>query len=224
MSKKKLLRYEQFSQMPHCFECPAFINPQLTNNLGEVVELKGKWNEYFGNPNPITLELGCGRGEYTVSLAQRYPNRNFIGVDIKGNRMHVGALSALEQELDNVAFLRMPIECIEHFFAAHEVAEIWITFADPQPFKPRKRLTSPLFLARYRKVIAPDTVFHLKTDSDILYQSTIEVLEQEKGTILYQNNDIYATPLLFDELNCKTNYEKIHLALGKTIKYLRFQL
>jgi len=225
MSKKKLLRYAQFSALPNSYECPDYHQPELRDHKREVVELRGRWAAaHFGNEQPLTLELGCGRGEYTVALAERYPERNFIGIDIKGNRMHVGASTAIERGLHNAAFVRMPIECIQHFFAPGEVSEIWITFADPQPVKPRKRLTSRPFLARYRPFLAPEHRIHLKTDSDILYESTLEVIAEEGAELLYQNNDIYAAALAFSELECKTHYEKIHLALGKTIKYLCFRL
>lgn len=222
MAKRKLLRYEQVSKLPNTYQIPNFMQPDVLDGKGEKVEIKGNWHRHFGNNNPITLELGCGRGEYTIDLARRYPNRNFIGIDLKGNRLWMGASTAINEGLHNAAFARAPIEHIRQLFAEGEVAEIWVTFADPQPFKPRKRLTSARFLELYRPLLAKEHLLHLKTDSSVLYESTVEVVPEVKGTILYQNDDIYSAPLAFPELECQTNYEKIHRALGKTIKYLRF--
>lgn len=225
MSKQKLLRYAQFSSMPHCYECADFMHPQLTDHQGQRLEVKGRWAaDVFGNTAPLTLELGCGRGEYTVGLAERHPERNFIGIDLKGNRMHVGATAALQKGLTNVRFVRSPIECLGHFFGAGEVAQIWITFADPQPLKPKKRLTSERFLGVYAGFLAEEHLLHLKTDSDILYQSTLEVLQAGGHRIHYQNADIYAQALDYTELAWTTYYERLHTALGKRIKYLRFSL
>jgi len=169
-----------------------------------------------------TTELACGGGEYTVQLAQMHPDRNFIGVDIKGNRIWKGAKAALGEGLNNAAFARFRIEKIVHFFGRQEISDIWITFADPFLKKPNRRLTGPVFLERYRKILKPGGVIHLKTDSDELYDYTLRVIYAENLTIEYQNNDIYNGPLVLPELDFKTYYERMHLEKGKSIKYVRF--
>ena len=193
---------------------------------GAPIDLRGKWAEqHFGNAQPLTLELACGRGEYTLGLAKRYPERNFIGVDIKGARIWKGAHLALNEGLTNVAFLRTRIEQIALFFAPQEVAEIWITFPDPflRESKANRRLTSPFFIAQYRRILAPNGIVHLKTDEPNLYAFTLETLAADAATaLLYSDDDIYALPLPFPELELKTYYEQMHLAEGKTIKYVRF--
>lgn len=200
-------------------------NPLLEGAKGKI-DLKGKWKAlHFQNEHPITLELACGRGEYSLDLARRYPQKNFIGVDIKGARIWKGAHIALEEQLSNVAFLRTKIELINPFFAKDEVEEIWITFPDPflRESKVRRRLTASNFLERYRLFLKKGGLVHLKTDDPTLYNFTLETLEADpQVTILYQNNDIYAQPLLFEELSTTTYYEKMHLANGKQIKYVRF--
>ncbi|MCL4120330.1 UNVERIFIED_CONTAM: hypothetical protein GTU68_012628 [Idotea baltica] len=199
--------------------------PSLTGSQGPV-DLKGRWaKDHFNNDNPITLELACGKGEYTLGLAERYPDRNFIGVDIKGARIWKGAKAALERNMSNVAFLRTRIEQITHFFAAGEVDSIWITFADPFLGKPNRRLTSPYFLSAYRKIMQPEAILHLKTDDSTLYESSLEVLTADPSAqIVYQNNDIYSGPLYTPELEIKTFYEQQHLKSGRLIKYVRFTL
>lgn len=192
------------------------------------VDLKGKWaKEHFNNANPITLELACGGGEYTVGLAHNFPDRNFIGVDVKGNRLWKGAKTALEASLANVAFLRTRIEIIDHFFAPEEVAEIWITFPDPFPraSKENRRLTSPYFLEKYRLILQTGGLVHLKHDDPDFYQFTLDTIAQdERNTLILNNSDIYAGPLPFPELSIQTLYESFHLAAGRTIKYVRFQI
>lgn len=190
--------------------------------------LKGKWREnFFHNDNPIVLELGCGKGEYTVGLAQRFKDKNFIGVDIKGARMWSGATEARDRGMRNVAFLRTHIEMIDSFFAADEVDEIWITFPDPQMKKVRKRLTSTRFLELYRKILKPGGVIHLKTDSPFLYTYTRLLVEKNAGTLplLKQTDNLYANPEGVDDiLDIKTHYERQWLERGLTIKYISFRL
>jgi len=226
MSKNKLKKFAAIATFPNVYENFTHDNPQLIGVDGETVDLKGQWAEkHFKNNNPITFELACGKGHYTLGLARQYPNRNFIGVDIKGARIWKGASMALEENLTNVAFLRTRIEQINYFFEKDEIDEIWITFPDPFLKKENRRLTGPRFLERYRQMLKEDGVVHLKTDSDELYEFTMEVLENEKEvTIQYQDDDIYSKPLPMPELDIKTYYEVIHLGIGKTIKYVRFKL
>lgn len=202
--------------------------PALVGVGMQSVELRGKWGEsHFGNTNPITLELACGGGEYTVGLAREFPNRNFIGVDVKGNRLWKGAKTALEEGLTNAAFLRTRIEIIEQFFAAGEVAEIWITFPDPFPrsSKENRRLTSAFFLEKYRQIFALGGLVHLKHDDPDFYQFTLETISQDvRNTLIFKSEDIYASDLPYPELGIQTLYETFHLAAGKTIKYVRFQI
>lgn len=220
-SKNKLQRFEENETFPNLFQ---FNYEKLQQSR---FPLKGKWaSDFFGNNNPILLELGCGKGEYTVGLASKYPEKNFIGVDIKGARLWRGLRNAKERSLSNVAFIRTRIELINFFFDYQEVAEIWITFPDPQPQKSRmrKRLTHPEFLKRYRQFLKPSGLIHLKTDSDLLYQYTREVIQENHLNLFYDTNDLYATA---DEIEVKlirTFYEQMWLNQGLTIKYLRFGL
>ncbi len=187
--------------------------------------LKGKWREeYFKNDNPIVLELGCGKGEYTVGLGEKYTNKNFIGIDIKGARLWRGCKTAFENKMNNVAFLRCQIQMLEKLFDKDEVDEIWITFCDPQLKNENRRLTCPRFLERYAKVIKSDGILHLKTDSTELYEYTSEMLKQENHTILFESNDLYGTDLEDDVKDIQTFYEKMYLKEGKKIKYIKFQL
>ncbi|MCP4437799.1 MAG: tRNA (guanosine(46)-N7)-methyltransferase TrmB [Aureispira sp.] len=222
--KNKLQKFAELNTFKNVYQNPFHENPILTDHTGEQIDMKGQWHKHFGNKNPITLELACGGGEYTLAMGKDYPNRNFIGIDIKGNRIWKGARVALAEGQDNVAFLRSRIEFIEHFFEKGEVQEIWITFADPQLKKARKRLTSPIFLDRYRKFLAEDNLMHLKTDSPVLYEYTLEVIEEQKLELLYENSDIYAQPLVYPELRFKTFYEKMHLEDKRTIKYIQYKL
>ena len=197
----------------------------FTNTFQNSADLKGKWNsDYFRNSNPITLELACGKAEYTIALAQKYPDRNFIGVDLKGARLWRGAKTALEQNLNNTAFLRTPIERIDEFFSIGEVAEMWIPFPDPFPRrgKAKKRLTSPRFLNLYRNVLKSGGVIHLKTDDENLFNYPMETLQIEKFPVPQANPDLYSCPELNDLLTIQTTYEIKHLAVGKKIKYLCF--
>jgi tRNA (guanine-N7-)-methyltransferase len=197
--------------------------------LEKGFHLKGKWRkEFFGNDHPLVVELGCGKGEYTVGLARNNPNKNFIGIDVKGNRIWTGAKSALEEKLPNVAFLRSRIDFIDHCFAQDEVDEIWITFPDPQPQKPRarKRLTNPMFLNRYRKFLKPGGFVHLKTDSTGLYEYTLDTIRENGGRLSWHTSDLYKDcPHDRDELiNITTYYEKLFTGKGEKIKYILFQL
>lgn len=222
--KNKLQKFAELNTFKNVYQNPFHENPVLSNHEGEQVDMKGKWHEHFGNKNPITLELACGGGEYTLALGKDYPNRNFIGIDIKGNRIWKGARVALEEGQNNVAFIRSRIEFIEHFFEKGEVQEIWITFADPQLKKARKRLTSAIFLDRYRKFLAEDHFMHLKTDSPVLYEYTLEMIAEQKLELFYEDSDIYAKPLKYPELRFKTFYEKMHLEDKRTIKYIQFKI
>jgi tRNA (guanine-N7-)-methyltransferase len=187
--------------------------------------MRGNWGkEFFKNDNPIVIELGCGRGEYTVGLARRYPDKNFIGVDIKGARMWTGATEALREGLTNVGFLRTNIEIIDHFFAQGEVCEIWLTFPDPQMKKYTKRLTSSLFLERYRNILASDGIVHLKCDSNFMFTYTRYVTEVNKLPVLSCIEDIYAQENIDEILTIKTYYEQQWLSRGITIKYISFRL
>ncbi|MFI3330439.1 MAG: tRNA (guanosine(46)-N7)-methyltransferase TrmB [Rikenellaceae bacterium] len=207
------------------FKC--LIQPEFEEVFRQDYPLKGQWRkEVFGNDNPVILELGCGRGEYTVELARKYPNVNFIGVDIKGARMWRGAKSATEESLGNVAFLRTRIEFINSLFAENEIDGLWITFPDPQLKKNRvkKRLTSPIFLANYAKFLKPDASINLKTDCKHLHDYTTAVIEQNDLPFHEKNSDIYGTAYATELLSIKTAYEQQYLAKGIAITYLRFSL
>lgn len=221
MGKDKLRRFAVVKEYEHFFE-PVYPNEFY---------MKGKWNsDFFKNDHPLVLELGCGKGEYTVGLAKHFPNKNFIGVDIKGNRMYIGAKEALENDMHNVAFCRTRIDFITDSFAHNEVDEIWLTFSDPQAQKPRKRLTSPLFIERYRQIMKPGGVIHLKTDSDILFGYTEEQIKANNYEVLELTWDLYhELPERLDDvtkeiLHIKTHYEKLFTAKGATIKYAKFKI
>jgi len=187
--------------------------------------LKGKWaKEFFKNDNPIVLELGCGKGEYTVALAGRNANVNYIGVDIKGARLYSGAKEALEKGLKNVAFLRTNIEIITQFFGHDEVAEIWLTFPDPQMKKTRKRLTSTQFLNRYKLFLKPGGIIHLKTDSNFQYVYTHALVHLNRFEVIAETDNLYDSELLNEMLEIKTFYEKQWLNRGIKIKYIAFTL
>lgn len=191
----------------------------------EVAAMRGHWREqYFHNDHPIVLELGCGRGEYTVGLARRYPEKNFIGIDIKGARMWAGAKEAELEGLPNVAFLRTNIEIIGSFFAPDEIDEIWITFCDPQMKKATKRLTSTYFMQRYQELVREGGLIHLKTDSPFLYTYTTEMLRLNDYTVLANTDDLYAREQYPDAQALRTHYEQQWLDRGLSIKYLCWQL
>lgn len=222
MGKNKLERFAQLETFENV------VQPKLDDVLNKDYELKGKWKSaFFKNNNPIVLELGCGKGEYTVGLAQRYPSKNFIGVDIKGARIWRGALTANQKEIRNAGFLRTRIEQITSFFESGEVSEIWITFPDPQEKRTRakKRLTSSKFLAMYKKFIEPAGFIHLKTDNSLLYEYTHQLALQNKLDIKISTNNLYQSSV-DDEalLSIQTFYESQFLAQGIPIKYLKFTL
>lgn len=225
--RNKLQKFAEIATFPNVYENFDPKDPVLIGVTGQKTELKGSWAEkHFGNHQPITLELACGRGEYSLGLAMMYPGRNFIGVDIKGARIWKGAKAALEQGIHNVAFLRTRIEMIEHFFAPGEINEIWITFPDPflGESHANRRLTAPAFLERYRRIIQPGGIIHLKTDEPNLYEFTLQTLKEEGDHVklLYHDCDIYNKPLPLPELELKTYYERLHLKDGRKIKYVSF--
>lgn len=226
--RNKLQKFAELRDFPNYYQNENPEAPGLTGLGGAPVDLRGCWlSDHFKNSNPLTLELACGRGEYTVALAQRLPNRNFLGVDIKGARIWKGARIALAEGLGQVAFLRTRIEQIDLFFAPEEVSEIWITFPDPflRQCKANRRLTAPSFLDRYRRFLKSGGTVHLKTDDRQLYDFTLDTIAAyPQAQLLYHDNDIYSKPLPMPELEIKTYYEQMHLHKGKTIKYVRFQL
>ena len=232
MGKGKLAKFADMASYPNVFEFPF-------RGLEDAeCQLRGRWHEeVFHNDNPIVLELGCGRGEYAVGLARRYPGRNLIGVDIKGARMWSGATEALREKLANVAFLRTNIEIIDRFFAPGEVSEIWLTFSDPQMKKATKRLTSTHFLRRYLRFMQPGGLIHLKTDSNFLFTYTRCLCQASHLPVEVCTEDLYASATqptsetselqerqLYPDLNIRTYYEQQWLDRGITIKYLRFRL
>jgi tRNA (guanine-N7-)-methyltransferase len=194
------------------------------NTLDFNSDTKGRWHEIFGNQNPIVVELACGKGDYAIGMARMFPNKNFIGIDIKGNRLWRGAKTAIEDKLDHVRFLRIQIDYLEKHFAPDEISEIWITFPDPQPAKARKRLSSSKFLKIYRQVATANTRIHLKCDSDLFYESTLETAQEEKLKVHENISDIYAMPEVPEILQIKTFYEKMWLKDGRTIKFAVFDL
>lgn len=226
-ARNKLQKFAENLAFANVFENFDVEHPQLIGEKGAEVEMRGKWqSDFFKNDNPITLELACGRGEYTLDLARRYPDRNFIGVDVKGARIWRGAKTANEEGLSNVAFLRTRIEILDRFFAKDEPSEMWITFPDPflKAGKSNRRLTSNYFLNIYKKILPKDALVHLKTDSPELYAFTHEVLpERTDFKIEYTDDNIYTKALVIPELETKTYYEKMHLAIGRTIKYVKIR-
>ena len=218
-SKNKLKRFKENETFTNVFQ------PSREEVLNKTLGKEGQWAQFFGNNNPIVLELGCGKGEYTVGLAKRYPNKNFIGIDIKGARFWRGAKTALEETLPNVAFIRTQIELVAHLFFSHEVSEIWITFPDPQiKYKRTKhRLTNPVFLDRYKQILSPKGCIHLKTDSEYMHGYTLGLLQGMGLPIAYANHDVYKNEGSPEEvLGIQTFYENQYLAVGKPITYLRF--
>ena len=221
MGKDKLKRFAENKT----FAC--FVEPLFEEMFRTEHPLKGNWHkEFFKNDNPIVLELGCGKGEYTVALAERNPDKNFIGVDIKGARMWRGAKTATERGMKNVGFLRARIEFITSLFAAGEISELWITFPDPQlkTRRAKKRLTSPIFLEYYAKLLASDGWINLKTDSQHLYNYTQAVIKQFDLNCEVANNDIYGSGYADEVLSVKTAYETVYLQRGLPITYTRFSL
>ncbi len=212
MAQKKLQRFADIKKFSNTLEYPQ--------------DMQGKWNKFFKNNNPVILELACGRGEYTIGLAKLFPFRNFIGIDVKGNRMYIGAKKALDTQLLNAAFLRTQIEMLPDYFEAGEIDEIWITFPDPQlrTSKAKKRLTHPRFLRLYQKLLKPGRSIHLKTDSPELYHFTKKVIGMYGLNLELSSADIYASDLLDESLKIKTHYESLDIAQSKKIFYLKFSL
>ena len=223
MGKGKLAKFADMEHYENVFQYPFSVVSDVP------FDMKGHWCEqYFHNDNPIILELGCGRGEYTVELAKLYPEMNFIGVDIKGARMWTGATQALNEGLENVAFLRTNIEIIERFFAEDEVQEIWLTFSDPQMKNPRKRLTSTYFMERYRKFLVDGGIIHLKTDSNFLFTYTTYMMEKNGLHVIFRTEDLYHDERIDEAtkqiLSIQTYYESMWIARGLNIKYMKWQL
>ena len=223
MSKGKLAKFADMATYKNVFQYPFSVVERTP------FELKGRWRElYFHNQNPIVLELGCGKGEYTVGLARMFPDINFIGVDIKGARMWTGATQALSEGLTNAAFLRTNIEIIDRFFSEDEVQEIWLTFSDPQMKSPRKRLSSTSFLQRYRRFLANGGTVHLKTDSNFLFTYTTCLVEHNLLPVLFRTDELYHTEGLDSQtqaiLGIHTYYEQMWIDRGLNIRYMKFQL
>jgi tRNA (guanine-N7-)-methyltransferase len=212
MGQKKLIRFAELETFHNVLQFPR--------------DMPGKWNAFFKNKNPVTLELACGKGEYAVGLGQLYPHRNFIGVDLKGNRIWVGAKKALKQDLSNVAFLRTQIDLIATYFSKEEVAELWITFPDPQlrMSKAKKRLTHPKFLRLYQQFLVPGGLINLKTDSPQLYRFTKWVIELYGCTIHKDLDNVYNEKEIAEDLKIKTHYESLDIAGSNRIHYLSFSL
>jgi tRNA (guanine-N7-)-methyltransferase len=212
MGQKKLVRFAELETFSNVLQYPQNII--------------GKWNEFFNNDWPIVLELACGKGEYAVGLAQLHPDKNFIGVDLKGNRLWVGAKKALQQKLQNVAFLRIQIDKIHEFFGRNEVDEIWITFPDPQLriSKAKKRLTHPKFLRLYQQVLKPGGKIHLKTDSPDLYRFTKKVIQLYHCQLIIDLDDVHSHVEISPELQIKTHYESLDIAESNRVHYLSFSL
>lgn len=227
MSKGKLQKFAEMETFSNVFQYPFSVISETP------FDMKGCWREqYFHNEHPIVLELGCGKGEYTVELAKLFPKMNFIGVDIKGARMHKGAKQALDEGLANVAFLRTNIEIIDRFFAENEVSELWLTFSDPQMKNPRKRLTSTFFLERYRHFLSDDGIIHLKTDSNFLFTYTTYIVEKNHLPLDIRTEDLYKEAAATESVSSgittaasiQTYYEQMWLARGLNIRYMKFRL
>lgn len=212
MAQKKLVRFAAIKTFANVLEYPE--------------NMQGNWGNFFGNKNPVTLELACGKGEYAVGLARMHPQQNFIGVDVKGNRIYIGAKKCLAENLTNAAFLRTQIGMLPNYFAAEEVEEIWITFPDPQlrTSKAKKRLTHPAFLRLYQQVLKPGGCIHLKTDSPNLYLFTKKVAQLYGLTIVEDMDDVYSNNNIKEELKLKTHYESLDIAQSNKIHYLKFTL
>ena len=223
MSKGKLAKFADMERYDNVFQYPYSVADQVP------FDMKGQWRQmYFHNSNPIVLELGCGKGEYTVELARLFPDINFIGVDIKGARMWTGATQALNEGLKNAAFLRTNIEIIDRFFDTDEVQEIWLTFSDPQMKNPRKRLSSSYFLERYRRFLTDNGTVHLKTDSNFLFTYTTHVVDANGLPLIFRTEDLYNTDGIDNDtariLNIRTYYESMWIERGLNIRYMKFRL
>ncbi len=220
MTKRKLQRFDENRSFPNMFFMPY-------EELMKGFPLKGKWRQdFFNNNNQLILELGCGKGEYTTGLARRYPENNYIGIDVKGARLWRGCKTSNEENMSNVAFLRAQIGLIQHYFAENEVSGLWITFPDPQPkrINEKNRLTSPNFLNKYRQILHKEAVIKLKTDNTALFEYTLKVIEKFGHKLLMHTFDLYNSNITTDAKDIQTHYEKMFLAEGVEIKYLEFQL
>jgi len=226
--RNKLKKFNELLSFPNVYENYDPRNPRLMANETTEVDLKGKWkSDHFKNNNPLVLELACGRGEYALALGQANPDINYLGLDVKGARIWQGATRALDQKLTNVAFLRTKIEQIGLFFEENEVDEIWITFPDPflRESKENKRLTSQMFLDRYKPLLKEGGFINLKTDDPTLYEFTQETFANcDFLEVVYDRHDIYDHPIDFPELEYKTYYEKMHLEKGRKINYIKAKL
>lgn len=219
-SKNKLKRFQENETFSNVIQ-PT--REEVINNFS----YKGKWHSFFENTNPIVVELGCGKGEYTVALAKKFPNKNFIGIDIKGARFWRGAKTAVEEDLTNVAFIRTQIELVEYIFAKGEISEIWITFPDPQiKYKRTKhRMTNTVFLKRYKNILSENGIINLKTDSEFMHGYTLGLLHGEGHEILYANHNVYHNEGAPEEVTeIQTFYESQYLAIDKAITYIKFRL
>jgi len=212
MGQKKLIRFAEIKTFPNVFQYP--------------VGMQGKWKDVYKNDNPITLELACGKGEYAVGMGRLFPNDNFMGIDMKGNRIWVGAKTALAEGLQNVAFMRTHIDKITDYFLPGEIKNIWLTFPDPQLriSKAKRRLTHPKFLRLYQQILAPGGTVNLKTDSPVLFNFTKQVIELYQLPLITEIDDLYATEPEDPVLNIKTHYENLDIAQSKRVHYLKFRL
>lgn len=219
MGKNKLRKFVDINTYSHVFQYPFAVLQE------KGFELKGKWNEsFFGNSRPVVIELGCGKGEYAVGLAKRFPEKNFIGIDIKGARIWSGATQARQENLKNVAFIRTRIELIDRFFAPDEVSEIWITFPDPQMRKVNKRMTSARFMELYSRILKENGEIHLKTDSNFMFTYTCEMVKANHFPVLIRTDNLYESHLADEILSIRTFYEQQWLDRGIPVKYIRFAL
>jgi len=218
VAKNKLKSFAQIDSFNHV------LQPKYLEVHQKDFHLKGNWSrDFFKNDNPIVLELGCGKGEYTTGLAEINPNINYIGMDIKGARIYKGAKTVIEKNLNNVSFIRSSIEPIQSFFSENEISEIWLTFSDPQPNKPKKRLSSSIFLNKYRSFLKPNAIIHLKTDSILLYEYTTSLVEKNELTVNYKSKNVYSGEILPPAVALiQTFYEKKFIKSGKSINYLEF--
>ncbi|MEN9920004.1 MAG: tRNA ((46)-N7)-methyltransferase TrmB [Bacteroidota bacterium] len=218
MGKNKLAKFANMDQYPHVFQYPYAVLQD------KGFEMKGNWGRlFFKNDNPIVLELGCGKGEYTVGLAKLYPEKNFIGIDIKGARMWTGAKQSFDEKLPNVAFLRTHIELLDHFFVKDEVSELWITFPDPQMNKVNKRIASTRFMDLYQRFLRIDGIIHLKSDSNFMFTYTAAMVDVNQLPVLFSTTDLYNSGWADDVLQIKTFYEQQWIDRGLSIKYIKFQ-
>lgn len=217
VTKRKLQKFADIDTFSNV------LQPKINEDEGNFL-LSGKWNkDFFKNDHPLVLELGCGKGEYTLGLAKKYTDKNFIGIDIKGARIWRGSKIAIDESISNVAFLRIQIAFIEKFFGHNEVDEIWITFPDPQPKKPQKRLTSANFLEHYKKILKKGGIIHLKTDNTLLFNYTLNVIVEHHYELLFYTYNLYQSNVVDDILSIQTYYEYMFQQKNKPIHYLKFQ-